>query len=103
LRRAGYPELVWADILDIAAVVIGERVEESIALWLWEETVCGRVDVRVTRGAIGVDYDIAQSREQTCPSNAARRTGARRMARSLRASTAQDSYLLSHTESYASS
>ncbi|WP_437923778.1 ATP-grasp domain-containing protein [Sorangium sp. So ce291] len=33
-RRAGYAELPWTEILDSAATLAGERVEQSTAVWL---------------------------------------------------------------------
>jgi hypothetical protein len=33
-RRAGYPEVPWAEVLDTAAALVGERVERSPAVWL---------------------------------------------------------------------
>ncbi|WP_437310759.1 hypothetical protein [Sorangium sp. So ce388] len=35
-RRAGYVALPWAEVLDSAAVLAGERVEQSPAVWLFE-------------------------------------------------------------------
>lgn len=35
-RRAGYAALPWAEVLDSAAVLAGERVEESPAVWLFD-------------------------------------------------------------------
>jgi hypothetical protein len=35
-RRAGYAGLTWAEVLDSAAVLAGERVEQSPAVWLFE-------------------------------------------------------------------
>ncbi len=35
-RRAGYAGSTWAEVLDSAAVLAGERIEQSPAVWLFE-------------------------------------------------------------------